>query len=56
MAPDGVIEAVGALSAVEERITLLTQRGLDALAAAPIDDGAKAGLTELARRASNRSV
>ncbi|GCA97833.1 geranylgeranyl pyrophosphate synthase [Mycolicibacterium sp. NCC-Tsukiji] len=52
----GVIEAVGALSAVEERITLLTQRGLDALAAAPIDDGAKAGLTELARRASNRSA
>ncbi|SHX01826.1 polyprenyl synthetase [Mycobacteroides abscessus subsp. abscessus] len=52
----GVIEAVGALSAVEQRITLLTQRGLDALAAAPIDDGAKAGLTELARRASNRSA
>ena len=29
---------------------------LDALAAAPIDEGAKSGLTELARRASNRSA
>jgi geranylgeranyl diphosphate synthase, type I len=52
----GVIDAVGALSAVEQRIALLTERGLDALAAAPIDEGAKAGLTELARRASNRSA
>jgi geranylgeranyl diphosphate synthase type I len=52
----GVIESVGALAAVEDRITLLTERGLTALAAAPIDPAAKAGLTELARRASNRSA
>ena len=52
----GVIESVGALAAVEQRIALLTQRGLDALAAAPIDEGAKSGLSELARRASNRSA
>lgn len=52
----GVIESVGALAAVEQRIALLTDRGLDALASSPIDDQAKAGLTELARRASNRSA
>ncbi|MUL65353.1 geranylgeranyl pyrophosphate synthase [Mycobacterium sp. CBMA 234] len=52
----GVIDAVGALAAVEDRITVLTDRGLAALDAAPIDSQAKAGLTELARRASNRSA
>lgn len=51
-----VIKSVGALDAVEQRITVLTNRGLDALAAAPIDEVAKAGLTELAHRASNRSA
>jgi geranylgeranyl diphosphate synthase type I len=50
------IESVGALAAVEDRITLLTERGLAALAGAPIDPTAKIGLTELARRASNRSA
>jgi geranylgeranyl diphosphate synthase type I len=51
-----VIESVGALAAVEDRIALLTNRGLAALDAAPIDPTAKLGLTELARRASNRSA
>ena len=51
-----VIESVGALSAAEERISTLTQRALDALAAAPISATAKAGLSELARMATNRSA
>lgn len=50
------IESVGALAAVEERIELLTRRSLDLLDAAPIDAQAKAGLTELARLAANRSA
>lgn len=50
------IESVGALAAVEERIELLTRRSLDLLDAAPIDPQAKAGLTELARLAANRSA
>ncbi|HET9875316.1 MAG TPA: bifunctional (2E,6E)-farnesyl/geranyl diphosphate synthase [Mycobacterium sp.] len=50
------IEAVGALTAVEDRIDLLTRRALAALAAAPIDEMAKAGLSELARCAANRSA
>lgn len=50
------IESVGALAAVEERIAELTHRGLDILAAAPIDDRAKVGLAELARLASNRTA
>lgn len=50
------IESVGALTAVEERIALLTRRSLEALDAAPIDPQAKAGLTELARLAANRSA
>ncbi|BBY47059.1 geranylgeranyl pyrophosphate synthase [Mycolicibacterium arabiense] len=50
------IESVGALAAVETRITELTHRGLDVLAAAPIDDHAKVGLSELARLASTRSA
>ncbi|MCU1697050.1 MAG: geranylgeranyl pyrophosphate synthase [Mycobacterium sp.] len=51
-----VIESVGALAAVEEHIDLLTRCALDVLAAMPIDVHAKAGLAELAGRASNRSA
>jgi len=50
-----VIEAVGALTAAEHRIATLTQRALATLAAAPINAAAKAGLSELARMATNRS-
>lgn len=50
------IESVGALAAVETRIAELTDRGLEVLAAAPIDGHAKVGLAELARLASNRSA
>ena len=52
----GVIESVGALSAVEDRITTLTGRALELLHAAPIDVHAKVGLAELGRLASNRSA
>ncbi len=51
-----VIESVGALAAAEQRIATLTQRALDALAAAAINAPAKAGLSELARMATNRSA
>ncbi len=51
-----VIESVGALAAAEQRIAALTQRALDALAAAPINAAAKAGLSELARMATDRSA
>jgi geranylgeranyl diphosphate synthase type I len=51
-----VIEAVGALAAVEDRIDLLTRRAMSALVAAPIDEVAKAGLTDLARLVSDRSA
>ncbi len=51
-----VIESVGALAAAEQRIAALTQRALDTLAAAPINPAAKAGLSELARMATNRSA
>jgi geranylgeranyl diphosphate synthase type I len=51
-----VIESVGALAAAEQRIATLTQGALDALAAAPISAPAKAGLSELARMATNRSA
>ena len=50
-----VIESVGALAAAEQRIAALTQRALDTLSAAPISAAAKAGLSELARIATNRS-
>jgi geranylgeranyl diphosphate synthase type I len=50
------IESVGALAAVEQRIADLTHRGLDILAAAPIEDRAKLGLSDLARSASNRTA
>jgi geranylgeranyl diphosphate synthase type I len=48
------IEAVGALAAVEDRIERLTRRALSALATAPINAAARAGLSELARLAANR--
>ncbi|MEB3020967.1 bifunctional (2E,6E)-farnesyl/geranyl diphosphate synthase [[Mycobacterium] crassicus] len=51
-----MIEAVGALAAVEDRIDLLTRRAMTALSSAPIDDVAKAGLTDLARRVADRSA
>jgi geranylgeranyl diphosphate synthase type I len=51
-----VIESVGALAAVEDHIDLLTRRGLDALAQAPINAPARVGLTELAGLAANRSA
>ncbi|WP_319434624.1 bifunctional (2E,6E)-farnesyl/geranyl diphosphate synthase [Mycobacterium sp. RTGN5] len=51
-----VIESVGALAAVEARIELLTNRALGLLESAPINAPAKAGLTELARLAANRSA
>ncbi|MBW0017369.1 MAG: polyprenyl synthetase family protein [Mycobacterium sp.] len=51
-----VIVAVGALTAAEDRIAQLTQRALATLAAAPINQGAKAGLSELAAAATNRSA
>ncbi|WP_041302496.1 bifunctional (2E,6E)-farnesyl/geranyl diphosphate synthase [Mycolicibacterium rhodesiae] len=51
-----VIESVGALAAVEDRIDQLTRQALAILAAAPIDGQAKAGLSELARLAANRSA
>jgi len=52
----GVIESVGALAAAEQRIADLTERALAALAAAPINAAAKAGLSELAMMATNRSA
>jgi geranylgeranyl diphosphate synthase type I len=50
------IESVGALAAVESRIDVLTRKALDVLNAAPIDARAKAGLSELARLAANRTA
>jgi geranylgeranyl diphosphate synthase type I len=50
------IESVGALAAAEQRIAELTQRALATLGAAPISAAAKAGLSELARMATNRSA
>jgi geranylgeranyl diphosphate synthase, type I len=51
-----VIESVGALAAVEDRIDSLTRRSLEILNAAAIDVQAKIGLAELARLAANRSA
>lgn len=51
-----VIESVGALAAVEQRIATLTARSLETLDDAPIDAHAKAGLSKLARLAANRSA
>jgi len=50
------IESVGALAAVEDRIDTLTRRGLEVLNQSPINAPAKAGLTELAGLAANRSA
>lgn len=51
-----VIEDLGALAAAETRITELTQRALATLSAAPINPTAKAGLSELARLATDRTA
>jgi len=51
-----VIESVGALSAVEEHISMLTRRALEVLERAPINAPARAGLTVLAGLAANRSA
>jgi geranylgeranyl diphosphate synthase, type I len=51
-----VIESVGALAAVEERIDRLTRHALENVNAADIDVQAKIGLSELARLAANRSA
>jgi geranylgeranyl diphosphate synthase type I len=51
-----VIESVGALAAIERRIATLTQRALATLASAPIKASAKAGLSELAKTATNRTA
>jgi geranylgeranyl diphosphate synthase, type I len=51
-----VIESVGALAAVEDRIDVLTRRSLEILNAAPIDALAKVGLSALARIVANRSA
>jgi geranylgeranyl diphosphate synthase, type I len=51
-----VIEGVGALAAVQDRIDTLTRRALAVLADAPINATAKAGLSKLARLAANRSA
>jgi len=52
----GVIESVGALAAVEDRIGVLTRRCLEALDRAPVNAPAKSGLAELAGLAANRSA
>jgi geranylgeranyl diphosphate synthase, type I len=52
----GVIDQVGALAAIEDQIEALTARALATLAEAPINAAAKAGLSELARLAANRSA
>ncbi|OBG29332.1 bifunctional (2E,6E)-farnesyl/geranyl diphosphate synthase [Mycobacterium sp. 852002-51057_SCH5723018] len=49
-----VIESVGALAAAERRIAELTERALATLAAAPIHAAAKAGLSGLAKMATDR--
>jgi geranylgeranyl diphosphate synthase type I len=51
-----VIDRVGALAAVEDRIDALTRRALGLVADAPIHAAAKAGLAELANLAANRSA
>ena len=50
------IESVGALAAVEQRIETLTRGALEVLAAAKVHPQAKAGLSELARSAANRTA
>ena len=50
------IQDVGALTAVEDHISLLTRRALQVLETAPINAPARSGLTELAGLAANRSA
>jgi geranylgeranyl diphosphate synthase type I len=50
------IQSVGALAAVESRIEALTRKAIEIITAAPIDDRAKFGLSELARLAANRTA
>ena len=50
------IESVGALAAVEDRIDTAHPPRAGLLESAPINAPAKAGLTELARLAANRSA
>ncbi|MBV8861104.1 MAG: polyprenyl synthetase family protein [Mycobacterium sp.] len=52
----GAIESVGALAAAEDQIEALMRRALATLADAPIHAAAKAGLSELAKLAANRSA
>lgn len=51
-----VIDGVGALAAVEDRIATLTRRALDRLTDAPISASAKSALAELAALSANRSA
>ncbi|MCV7314126.1 polyprenyl synthetase family protein [Mycolicibacillus parakoreensis] len=51
-----IIEGVGALAAVEDRITALTHDAIAVLNSAPIDPAARAGLAELASLAAHRSA
>lgn len=51
-----VIDGLGALAAAESRISDLTRRAMATLAAAPINATAKAGLSELARLATDRTA
>jgi geranylgeranyl diphosphate synthase, type I len=51
-----VIERIGALTAVQDHIDMLTSRALAMLADAPINAAAKAGLSELAGLAAKRSA
>jgi geranylgeranyl diphosphate synthase type I len=51
-----VIERVGALAAIEDRIAKLTRGALELIADAPIYDAAKSGLSELAALSANRSA
>jgi geranylgeranyl diphosphate synthase, type I len=51
-----VIERIGALATVQDRIDTLTRRAVATLADAPINAAAKAGLSGLAKLAANRSA
>ena len=51
-----LIESVGALAAVENRIDTLTRAAIETLDSAPIDAHARAGLIALARLAANRTA
>ncbi|MCV7249387.1 polyprenyl synthetase family protein [Mycobacterium koreense] len=51
-----IIESVGALAAVEDRIATLTREAIAVLDGAQIDPAARAGLAELASLATHRSA